>query len=714
MEFIKDFALTKAERRYLGEAEAKEYDRLLYAIATNRLRINESMLVERQLTKKDLVVNGLGDLNDPAKVKKNILTKKYSQSALYYIATKTDLLTTRQIYSLIKRGYIKYKTADRLAKKGKVNSNSRIMRDLKDKQAAVAPNQTTPNTQMSNDAQQKPMLALPPATTENPRLALPPATTENPRLALPPATTNKPRLALPPATTENPRLALPPATTNKPRLALPLAGTVNHVPNRQMYGGNDDEWAQQPNPWVFNSYERFADTSDPNATTTFTYRAPNRDMMYGSMNQYYTKPTSKGIFSKKQDPRNVFKVCDTILNKVAYYQQHGYFGYDTQDPTKNGPINKQVNEVVLQFLKAFGTIKSNLKLRMKHYGLVTEWRNPIKWVGDQFNKVRYKSTNQFGVKQHIHDENDSEYAVKHDYKGKWMTKLQNDLKELLASTAPQEGHSLLDENEYKCITEFIKFLDVQKRGFSPAIMPFLAGLLVIIGTVHDCSNHTTDGYPPSDDNVETKSFINTTINNAFGFKNGGLTQEAAQQLTQVLQNGGSFTIKVMNPVDHTTDSKYNQGRAEQQNINLFKQRKAAIENIAAQCGATVDVQFAGNETTYAMGGGEGGSMTVIENGGGNGLTQMNFNESKHINNMRKRIRLTESQLRNVVRRCINEAYDAWAEDENRYLTRERLPKGWEQFTDEDGETIYRDEDLNEYYKDEYGRFHLIDNDNWDD
>ena len=57
-------------------------------------------------------------------------------------------------------------------------------------------------------------------------------------------------------------------------------------------------------------------------------------------------------------------------------------------------------------------------------------------------------------------------------------------------------------------------------------------------------------------------------------------------------------------------------------------------------------------------------------------------------------------LRNVLR---ENAYDYYADAEDRYMMRERLPKGWEKHETEDG-VIYTDPDYNVYVKDEYGNF----------
>lgn len=57
---------------------------------------------------------------------------------------------------------------------------------------------------------------------------------------------------------------------------------------------------------------------------------------------------------------------------------------------------------------------------------------------------------------------------------------------------------------------------------------------------------------------------------------------------------------------------------------------------------------------------------------------------------------------------MNEVRDVWADAEHKYLTRERLPKGWEKIETDDDEVIYRDDDGNEYTKDEYGHFVPLD------
>ena len=80
------------------------------------------------------------------------------------------------------------------------------------------------------------------------------------------------------------------------------------------------------------------------------------------------------------------------------------------------------------------------------------------------------------------------------------------------------------------------------------------------------------------------------------------------------------------------------------------------------------------------------------------------------------IRITESQLHDIiadsVKNIISEnAHDHWSQSEDEYLTRERLPKGWEKRQTLNGETVYYDQDFNEYTKDEYGNFVPIDNGN---
>ena len=90
------------------------------------------------------------------------------------------------------------------------------------------------------------------------------------------------------------------------------------------------------------------------------------------------------------------------------------------------------------------------------------------------------------------------------------------------------------------------------------------------------------------------------------------------------------------------------------------------------------------------------------------------------------VRLNESQLKKViangVKRVINEMFvvpmnqrgdieypsdeehrpNEWFEPHNN-----RVPQGWEMMNREDDEPLYRDEDYNEYVKDEYGRFRPV-------
>ena len=73
------------------------------------------------------------------------------------------------------------------------------------------------------------------------------------------------------------------------------------------------------------------------------------------------------------------------------------------------------------------------------------------------------------------------------------------------------------------------------------------------------------------------------------------------------------------------------------------------------------------------------------------------------------VRLTESDLHRIVKESVNRilsenAHDYWGDAEYKHSKRERLPKGWEKVEREDDEPIYRDEDCNEYVKDEYGKF----------
>ena len=68
------------------------------------------------------------------------------------------------------------------------------------------------------------------------------------------------------------------------------------------------------------------------------------------------------------------------------------------------------------------------------------------------------------------------------------------------------------------------------------------------------------------------------------------------------------------------------------------------------------------------------------------------------------VRLTEQELKKIIRKTVNEAFDYWRDAEDSYLSSERLPKGWEKETDEDGNDIYFDGDGNVFTKDEYGHF----------
>ena len=63
-------------------------------------------------------------------------------------------------------------------------------------------------------------------------------------------------------------------------------------------------------------------------------------------------------------------------------------------------------------------------------------------------------------------------------------------------------------------------------------------------------------------------------------------------------------------------------------------------------------------------------------------------------------------LKNIKKRYgdFQEVRDPWAEAEDAYLMREKLPNGWERIERPDDSPLYRDPDFNEYTKDEYGNF----------
>jgi len=74
----------------------------------------------------------------------------------------------------------------------------------------------------------------------------------------------------------------------------------------------------------------------------------------------------------------------------------------------------------------------------------------------------------------------------------------------------------------------------------------------------------------------------------------------------------------------------------------------------------------------------------------------------------------ENYIHNIVKesvsRILREGIDPWEDAVYKHHTRESLPKGWERIDREDDEPIYRDQDFNEYVKDEYGHFRRIEND----
>lgn len=63
----------------------------------------------------------------------------------------------------------------------------------------------------------------------------------------------------------------------------------------------------------------------------------------------------------------------------------------------------------------------------------------------------------------------------------------------------------------------------------------------------------------------------------------------------------------------------------------------------------------------------------------------------------------------ALRKTLNEnASDYYERGLNNHFSQERLPKGWEKTTDNEGNTIYIDPDFNEFTKDEYGHFVPLD------
>ena len=78
------------------------------------------------------------------------------------------------------------------------------------------------------------------------------------------------------------------------------------------------------------------------------------------------------------------------------------------------------------------------------------------------------------------------------------------------------------------------------------------------------------------------------------------------------------------------------------------------------------------------------------------------------------VRLTEGDLHRIIKESVKKVLkenptDYWEDAVYKHVNKEHLPKGWDKYLTDDGETIYRDEDFNEYIKDEYGKFKLIEN-----
>ena len=76
--------------------------------------------------------------------------------------------------------------------------------------------------------------------------------------------------------------------------------------------------------------------------------------------------------------------------------------------------------------------------------------------------------------------------------------------------------------------------------------------------------------------------------------------------------------------------------------------------------------------------------------------------------MKRIIKLNESDVHRIIKETVSKviqenAIDYWRQAEDKYLSRERLPKGWEKIERENDAPIYRDPDFNEFVKDEYGR-----------
>lgn len=330
----------------------------------------------------------------------------------------------------------------------------------------------------------------------------------------------------------------------------------------------------------------------------------------GNPNSVYAAARKLGASRSK----SYIELLQDIRKKLVYYLNYGYFGEQFKVLEGVKEYIRLLGYLQMQYVNihkaAFTRHKKNGDHKMLDEGIGDFFRN----VKDQIN---YKNTNNLGVRQKVKDNSGHKYAIQSDYKGQWMSDLAAEISEL------EQYGFLTGKDSLKAHTKMIEFLTIAKRGGKGAIIPLLALTTIIAGlAVSTCvgpkDQPTPDQDPqPDKPNTEVVTPNAPTSADAGTFKSPTIDIDDPK-LCDVLNNApqGS-TFELLNPNDHTTDSRYNPRTAPQINKRLANQRIAQLKSQTARMGrGDLNFVFNGNLTNS-----DRGQIRIV---GGNqqGMTQV--------------------------------------------------------------------------------------------
>lgn len=286
----------------------------------------------------------------------------------------------------------------------------------------------------------------------------------------------------------------------------------------------------------------------------------------------------------RENNTNYLSAIKNLQSKVSYYLSMGYFG-------KNQDVVSTIKKFTELLSYLYGLYQKEAKKQWAKRGVNEGIFDKVR---DTYHDLTHKDQNEYGVNQKIRDNSGNPYAV-NQMNGRWMTDLQNELKQFL------EWKFLFGPKTIAATEAFIQFLNVEKRNpigaiFSRPSRPLdimkkaLTAVVVLASFVGSEVPAGNEALPMTNGTQNPGTEIVTqqtqTLNIGFNVNQSVIGQADMQQLGSMKGYEGNVTIIVHESQNSSgKDASYENQLVQQRGNSIMK--ALGLQNCNIQRGENV-------------------------------------------------------------------------------------------------------------------------------